>query len=413
MSAATDHLIQSLYRTEYRKIVSVLCRRFGLQQIEVAEDLASDTFLIAARTWKEKSVPLHPVPWLLHVAKNLARNYLHRAGLFGLKVLPSLDQETWLPAEAEIDLSPGNINDSQLQMMFAVCHPAIPVTAQIGLSLRILCGFNVEEIAEAFLTNTETITKRLSRAKARLRESGFRLEFPEESEIEVRLSSVLSAIYLLFNEGYSSACNNAVLRKELCMEAIRLCSMLAENSRTGRPEVFALLSLMHFHASRFDARMAEPGQLILYDQQDVALWDADLISKGNYYLRCSAAGTKVSRYHLEAGIGWWHTQQADTLEKWGHIWILYQRLLQQEYSPVAALNAVFALSKWKGKQLAIAEAAKLKMNGNLQYHILMGYLYSEDDWSQAAHHYRQAIAMARTDATRQLLQQKLSKSGGE
>lgn len=407
MNHAVDDIIQSLYRTEYRKIVSVLCRRFGLEQIEVAEDLASDTFLIAARTWKEKSVPLYPVPWLLHVAKNLARNYLHRAGLYGLKVLPSLEQENDLESADEIDLSPDNINDSQLQMMFAVCDPSIPVTAQIGLSLRILCGFKVEEIAEAFLTNAETIAKRLSRAKAKLRESQFRLAFPEETEIDVRLSAVLSTLYLMFNEGYSSACNNAVLRKELCMEAIRLCSMLAENSRTGKPEVMALLSLMYFHASRFDARIAEPGHLILYHQQDTALWDADLISKGNYFLRSSAAGNRVSRYHLEAAIAWWHTQQTDAREKWEHIWFLYQRLLQQKYSPVAALNAIFALSKLKGNAAAIAAAEKLGMKENLQYHILMGYLHSGADQEQADHHYRQAIALARTDATRQLLQQKL------
>ena len=150
-------LIPHLFRTEYRKIVSVLCRRFGFEQIEIAEDIASDTFLTAAQSWALKGVPQNPTPWLYNVAKNKAKNYLQHNLIFKNKIAPEIKYTSAELHENEIDLSPQNINDSQLQMMFAICHPSIPAEAQIGLSLRILCGFGIEEIADAFLTNKETI----------------------------------------------------------------------------------------------------------------------------------------------------------------------------------------------------------------------------------------------------------------
>ena len=149
-------LIPHLFRTEYRKIVSVLCKRFGFDQIEIAEDIASDTFLTAAQTWGIKGLPQHPVAWLYNVAKNKAKNYLQRSTVFDSKIVPELKINTTSIPNTEIDLSVQNINDSQLQMMFAICHPAISTEAQIGLALRILCGFGIEEIAAAFLSNKET-----------------------------------------------------------------------------------------------------------------------------------------------------------------------------------------------------------------------------------------------------------------
>ena len=206
-------------------------------------------------------------------------------------------------------MSPQNINDSQLQMMFAICHPSISPEAQIGLSLRILCGFGIEEIADAFLTNKETINKRLFRAKEKLREEKINIELPIPSEIDERLATVLTTIYLLFSEGYYSVSQNKTLRKDLCLEAMRLCYMLVENKYTNKPQVNALLSLMCFHASRFEARINKNGELILYEEQDTNLWNADLISKGGYFLNCAASGNKISKYHLEASIAYWHTQK--------------------------------------------------------------------------------------------------------
>jgi len=268
-----QELIPHLFRTEYRKIVSVLCKQFGFDQIEIAEDISSDTFLTASQIWGLNGLPQNPVAWLYNVAKNKAINKLKRDAIFQNKITPELKSGFSEKYEQEIDLSPQNISDSQLQMMFAICHPAISQEAQIGLSLRILCGFGIEEIADAFLTNKETINKRLFRAKEKLREEKIKIEMPPSFQIMERLETVLTTIYLLFNEGYYSECQNTTLRKDLCLEAMRLCYMLIENKNTNKPSVNALLALMCFHASRFEARLDKNGEAVLYEEQDTDLWN--------------------------------------------------------------------------------------------------------------------------------------------
>lgn len=203
-----QQLIPHLFRTEYRKIVSVLCKYFGWEGIATAEDIASETFLTAAQTWGlGGGIPPNPTAWLYSVAKNKAKSHLQRNHLYKTKIEPALTG-TKNTVEYPIDLSPQNIIDSQLQMMFAICHPSISTEAQIGLSLRILCGFGIEEIANAFLTGKDTINKRLFRAKEILRQGKISIEFPPAAEIEQRLSPVLTTIYLLFNEGYYSVSQN-------------------------------------------------------------------------------------------------------------------------------------------------------------------------------------------------------------
>ncbi|MBO9563698.1 MAG: RNA polymerase subunit sigma [Niastella sp.] len=401
-------LIPHLFRDEYRKIVSVLCKRFGFEQIETAEDLASDTFLTAAQTWGVKGIPQNPVAWLYEVAKNKAKNFLQRNAVFDNKVAPIISHTTPQADPYDIDLSTQNIIDSQLQMMFAICHPAIPVEAQIGLSLRILCGFGIGEIADAFLSNKETINKRLMRAKEKLRAENIRIALPAPADIDSRLATVLKTIYLLFNEGYYSVSQVATVRKELCFEAMRLCTILIENPHTNTPAVNALLALMCFHASRLEARTNAAGELILYGEQDASLWNTDLISKGGYFLRCASTGRTLSRYHLEAGIAWWNTQQQDTPEKWESILQLYNHLLQMEYSPVAALNRTYALAKANGKAAAIAEAEKLQLTGNHFYYLLLGELYTGIDPHKAQQHLQQALLLAKTPAEQQVIQKKLS-----
>jgi RNA polymerase sigma-70 factor (ECF subfamily) len=404
---AQQELIPQLFRTEYRKIVSVLCRHFGFDQIETAEDIAGDTFLTASETWGVQGVPPNPTAWLYFVAKNKAKNYLQRGSIFENKIMPALQNTTSEFQEDEIDLSPQNINDSQLQMMFAICHPAISAEAQIGLSLRILCGFGIEEIAAAFLTNKETINKRLYRAKEKLRQEKIKIELPAASEIEDRLETVLTTLYLLFNEGYYSVSQNKTLRQELCFEAMRLCYMLVENKETNQPPVNALLSLMCFQASRFEARQTESGEPILYADQDTSLWDTDLIRRGEYFLNCSASGTKLSKYHLEAAIAYWHTHKKDTPEKWENILQLYNQLLQLEYSPIAALNRTYALSKANGKEEAIVEAEKLKLSDNHFYFTLLGELYTGLDHDKARRHFQQALSLAKTQTDKQTIQKKI------
>ena len=401
-----QELIPHLFRTEYRKIVSVLSKYFGFEQIETAEDIASDTFLTAAQTWGLIGIPLNPVAWLYHVAKNKAKNYLQRNTLFTQKIVPEI-KTIQDRVEKEIDLSIENINDSQLQMMFAICNPAIPAEAQIGLSLRILCGFGIDEIADAFLTNKDTINKRLSRAKEKLREEKIRIELPGAAQIDERLEMVLRTIYLLFSEGYYSSSQNQIIRKELCDEAMRLCSMLVENKATNKPEVNALLALMCFHASRFPSRQNENGELILYQDQDETRWDRELITKGAYYLKEASQGNKLSKYHLEAGIAYWHTIKADTKEKWENILQLYNRLLQLEYSPIAALNRTYALSKANSKQLAIHEAEKLKLTDNQFYFALLGDLYTGIDNVKAKQNFQTAMSLAKTQSDKQAMQKKI------
>lgn len=404
----TDELIPHLFRTEYRKIVSVLIRRFGFDHIETAEDLASETFLAGAQSWGLNGVPENPAAWLYTVAKNKAKNYLQRDAYFRNAIEPELRNSSSGIDEQEIDLSPHSITDSQLQMMFAICHPSIPPEAQIGLSLRILCGFGIEEIADAFLTNKETINKRLFRAKEKLREEKIVIEFPSPTEIDERLETVLRTIYLLFTEGYYSTSRNTTLRKDLCLEAMRLCTMLVENEQTNKPQVNALLALMCFHASRFDARINHNGELILYDDQDTNLWNAELINRGGYLLHRSASGDKLSKYHLEAAIAYWHTRREDTKEKWENILQLYNQLLQIEYSPIAALNRTFALSKANGKQEALIEAEKLQLRDNQFYHALLGELYTGIDNNKAKEHFEKARSLAKTENDKTAIQKKIN-----
>jgi len=363
-----DELIPNLFRTEYRKIVSVLCKLFGIEYIEIAEDIVSDTFLLASELWGLKGLPENPTAWLYTVSKNKTKDYLKRNTIFAQKISKQIQYNPAVEEEIEIDLSHKNINDSQLAMIFVVCHPCIASEAQIGLSLNLLCGFGIEEIANAFLTNKEVIYKRLNRAKAKLREENIKIQPPALAEIDDRLGTVLTTLYLLFNEGYYSTSQNTSLRKDLCLEAMRLTLFLIENENTNKPEVNALLSLMCFHSSRFEARTNENGEIILYEDQDINLWNKELIDRGEYYLNKASKGNKVSKYHLEAAIAWWHTQKEDTKEKWDNILQLYNKLLQLKYSPMAALNRTYALAKAESNENAIIEAEKLNLTGNHLYY---------------------------------------------
>ena len=407
-----QELIPHLFRTEYRKITAVLSKLFGLEHIEVAEDIAGETFLAAMESWPHKGVPPNPTAWLYSVAKHKAINYLARNKLFTEKIKPQLKQHITRSEELEIDLSDKNISDSQLQMMFAVCHPSISPEAQVGLALRILCGFGIDEIADAFLTHKDTINKRLFRAKEKLREEKIRIEFPSKDEIHNRLDNVLTTIYLLFSEGYYSASTNNTIRKDLCAEAMRLCTMLTENSETNLPQVSALLALMCFHSSRFDARVDKNGEQVLYDEQDTGLWDEALIQRGGYYINQAARGSTLTKYHIEAAIAYWSTQKEDTPEKWNSVLELHNRLLQIEYSPMAALNRTYAVSKVHGKQAAIAEAEKLKQLTDYHfYYLLLGELYHDVDNHKAKQHFEKALSLAKTDNEKKVIQKKLAGLG--
>ena len=400
--------LKRLFQQEFSKMVAVISSLFGLEHIEIAEDVVSEVFLQAAETWGVKGMPPNPTAWLYAVAKQKTLYYFRRNKILEKKVIPELASRQEKSQEiAEPNFSQQNIRDSQLQMLFAVCNPAIASEAQIGLALRILCGFGIDEIAEAFLSNKETINKRLFRAKEKLRTENIKMELPPENEIAGRLDNVLHIIYLLFSEGYYSKTQNQILRKDLCIEALRLGLMLTEYERTRLPKTNALIALMCFHASRFDARETGGEGFILYEQQDEALWNQELIAQGKHFLYLSAEGDEISSYHLEARIAYWHCIKEDSREKWENILSLYNQLLMVNYSPSVALNRTFALYKANGRQEALVEAEKLKLENNHFYYLLLGELYKGFDNEKAALQFQKAYALAKTQTERSGIQEKI------
>jgi RNA polymerase sigma factor (sigma-70 family) len=398
--------LKELFQQEFSKMVAVISKQFGLQHIEMAEDIVSETFLLAAETWGMKGVPENPTAWLYVVAKQKTLYHFRRNKIYEEKIVPELAGAS--AKEDEIDFSTQNIRDSQLQMLFAICTPAIASEAQISLALRILCGFGIDEIAEAFLSNKETINKRLFRAKEKLREERIKMELPPENEIAVRLDNVLHILYLLFTEGYYSKTQNAILRKDLCLEALRLCLLLTEYKRTDQPQTNALLALMCFHASRFNARQTNEDALILYEDQNEELWDQALIQQGVYFLDRSAQGEEITSYHLEARIAYWHCIKEDSPEKWEDILYLYNQLLTINYSPSVALNRAFALYKVHGAEAALKEAEQLRLEHNHFYFILLGELYKTIDVKKSKSNFEQAWSLAKTETEKQDIQQKIN-----
>jgi len=394
-------------------MVAVISKQYGLQYIELAEDIVSETFLVAAETWGMKGIPQNPAAWLYTVAKNRTLYHFRRSKIYENKVMPELTEKYEdHGAGYELDFSIRNIKDSQLQMMFAICHPVIANESQIGLALRILCGFGIDEIAEAFLTSKETINKRLYRAKEKLRAENIKLELPGENEIAGRLDNVLLIIYLLFNEGYYSKTQNQILRKDLCLEAMRLGLTLTENKTTDLPKTNALIALMCFHASRFNARESEDGSLILYRDQKEELWDKELIDKGIHFLNLSAQGNEISSYHLEARIAYWHCIKEDSQEKWKEVLQLYDQLLLVKYSHSVALNRIYALYKVEGVQAALAEAEKLGMEKqhypkSRGYFLLLGELYKNIDSEKAKVNFQKALSLAKTDSEKDIIREKI------
>lgn len=406
MSVPQHELIPHLFRQEYAKMTAVLCRHFGLKHIEIAEDIASDTFLKASEHWAINGIPENPTAWLYTVAKNKTKDYFKHISVFEAKIKDKLITER-PKQEVAFEFNEQLISDSQLAMIFAVCNPANHPESQIALALQILCGFSVEEIANAFIAKTETIKKRLQRARNNLRNDDFQIKTLTESEIKSRQEAVLQTLYLLFNEGYFSKSNNQFIRKELCSEAVRLNLILTENPLTNTPQTNALLALMCFQSSRIEARTNEKGEAVLFDEQDKSRWDQSLIEKGNYYLVNATNANEISKYHLEAGIAYWHT--TDHKEKWNNILQLYNPLILIEYSPITALNRTFAFSKVYGNTKAISEAEKLNLKENNQYHELMGYLYAASNIPKAIAHYEQAIKLTKSDTEKRTLKKEIDR----
>ncbi|WP_349292810.1 RNA polymerase sigma factor [Elizabethkingia ursingii] len=400
-------ILPHLFRQEYAKMTAVLCRLFGIHHIEIAEDLASDTFLKASEYWALHGIPENPSAWLYTVAKNKAKDYYKHTSIAKEK-LQEIFRTTRSEVEQETEASGQYIKDSQLAMIFAVCDPAIPVESQICLALQILCGFSIAEIADALLSKPETIKKKLARARESLRNTNFQIILLSETEIKSRLSTVLKTLYLLFSEGYFSKSSQYYIRKELCLEAIRLTLILTESTLTNIPQTDALLALMCFQSSRLEARTDPYGKMILFDKQDTSLWDQSLIEKGNYYLVKACTGNEVSKYHLEAAIAYWHTTVGNE-KKWPQILELYNQLISIENSPVTALNRLYAFSRVYGKEKALEELLKGEKPENSYYYELLGFLYADTEISKAIHYYSEAIKLVKSGAEKQHIQEEIER----
>jgi RNA polymerase sigma factor (sigma-70 family) len=404
-----QRLLPHLFREEYTKMTAVLFRHFGLKHIEIAEDIVSETFLKATETWSVQGIPKNPAAWLYVVAKNKAKDYLKRHTVFETQVKGAINADE-LQFEGDFDFSQQAIDDSQLAMIFAVCNPSNSTASQICLALQILCGFSIEAIANAFLTKTETIKKRLLRARKNLRQDNFQIRPLQEETIQSRLDVVLKTLYLLFNEGYFSTSNNHLIRQDFCSEAIRLMLILIENPSTNTPTVNALMALMCFQSSRLEARADNNGETILYEQQNKDRWSKELIEKGNYYLIHAFSGSVnwQTKYHLEAAIAYWHTTPTNN-DKWEHILQLYNQLILIEYSPITALNRTFAFAKVYGNEQAIKEAEKLQLNHINHYHALLGYLYADTDLNKSIAHYSQAIGLTKSVSEKKTLEKEIER----
>ena len=402
-----NELLPHLFRQEYTKMTAVLCRHFGLRHIEIAEDIASDTFLKASENWAINGIPENPTAWLYTVAKNKTKDYFKHITVFETQIKKGL-KSNGTQVQQDFEFDDQNISDSQLAMIFAVCNPANSIEAQISLALQILCGFSVEETANAFLTKRETIKKRLQRARTNLRNDSFQIKTLSEPEIKSRLDTVLKTVYLLFNEGYFSKTNNQLIRKELCSEALRLALVLTENPLTDTRQTNALLALMCFQSSRLDARKNDKGETILFEEQDKNLWDKSLIEKGNYFLVKAFNGNEISKYHLEAGIAYWHSAPTNK-NKWQHILQLYNQLVLMEYSPIIALNRSFVFAKVHGYEKAIAEAEKLNLKESNYYHELLGYFYKDINIDRAIDHYQQAFNLTKSKTEKQTLTKEIER----
>ncbi len=408
-----NQLADHLFRHESGKMTAVLSRIVGLQNLETAEDIVQDTLLQAMHSWRE-AIPENPSAWLYKVARNKAIDHIRRQKKFN-EISPRyvylLQSGNNSSNEVNQLFLENEIQDSQLRMMFACCHPAIPEESQIAITLKTLCGLSNGEIAKAFLTNEETISKRIYRAKEKIRTEKIELDVPAGDELVKRLDAVLRSLYLLFNEGYNSSHPEHLIREALCEEAIRLCHMLTIQSFTNYPRVKALLSLMCFQSSRLTARLDDKGNIIVLKYQDRSKWYRPLIQRGFDYLDGAAEPYEVSPYHLEAAIASLHAASPSfEATDWKTIHHLYELLYKVQPIPIVAMNKAIASAYSISKQKALEELQQIK--GLEQHHIYyasIGEMYLEMEEKMVAKTYfEKAYSLTASQSEQQLLQKKIS-----
>jgi len=410
----TDHL----FRHESGKMVSVLTKIFGTENLETAEDVVQQTFIDAINVWKLKGIPENPSAWLFRVAKNKAIDIIRR-NKHSVQYDFSNSERMLLTSEYTMSITMNNfwkdelIKDDLLRMMFACCHPKISQENQITLILKTLCGFSTAEIAKTFLAPEDTISKRLYRTKEFFRENKIPFTIPSVNELRNRTNTVLNAIYLLFNEGYNSTNAEQLIREDLIDQAMMLCKLLTENYHTQLPEVFALMALMCFHAARSESRLTPEGEIILLPYQDRSKWNKELIELGNEYMNKAAFGNEISTYHLEAAIAFEHcTAESFSKTNWARILELYEWLCKISSSPVLELNKAVAVMQVHGAQSALEALKEISDKKKLEtfylYHSLLGEIYSRlNNYVYAKDFFETAMKLTQSETEKKMLRDKI------
>ena len=409
--------IDHLFRRESGKLVAVLTGIFGPHNLQMAEDVVQDTLIKAMDSWKFYGVPDNPSAWMFRVAKNQALDIIRKQKTrlqYEKSISTLLNSEYSLGPLVNELMNKEDIADDQLRMMFTCCHPSLPLESQVALILKTLCGFSIGEIARAFICSKDTIEKRLYRAKQQFREQKIEFLVPDLLQTGDRLDNILTSIYLLFNEGYNSTHHEALIRKDLLDEAIRLALLLVEHPKTRDPKVFALLALMYFTCARTDARQDKEGNILLLKDQDRRLWNRELINKATGFLDASVPADPLSIYHLQAGIAWEHMRTSSyEWTNWNKILHLYDLLYEIEPSPIVALNRAIAVAEVYGPKAGIDAIEMIPAKNAIEkYYLLpatLGEFYNKlDDRYKAREYYQQAMRLTQSAAEKNLLQKKIS-----
>ena len=405
-------LVEHFFRHDYGRLVAMLTRRVGVQHLELVEDAVQSALMSALTTWTEHELPNDPSAWLYRAAHNrLIQDLRQETGRLQIlqRAARDLSDEADYP---EHPVSQDEIRDDMLRMLFVCCDEAIPWESRLVLALKTLCGFSTAEIALRVFTSEANVYKRLARARDRLREAPPNVETPPLETLRSRLSAVHGVLYLLFNEGYLSAHAEQAIRRELCDEAVRLTTLLAEHPVGAVAETFALLALMHLHIARLGSRVDATGGLLLLEEQDRTLWDRERMRVGATWLQRSARGDVFSRFHAEAGIAAEHCLAPSFGEtRWSEIADLYAMLERTAPSPLHTLNRAVAVAECQGPDagLAVLDEISPPAWGPSSYlwNAVLGDLHRRAGHSDiAAQHCERALESAPTDAVRRLLRRR-------
>jgi len=371
--------------------------------------------LKALQHWSYNGIPDNPAGWLFRVARNAALDAVRHQSLV-LEKEPQVEAD-YLQRNTSAEDDPRleeRLRDDELRMVMMCCHPALSREARVALSLKTIGGFNVREIARAFLAEETTISQRLVRAKRQIRDLGLKFEMPTGGELSERLQSALEVIYLMFNEGYTAQSGEDLVRHDLCGEALRLGKLLADSS-IGTPTSKALVALMAFQAARLPARVDSSGDLILLQDQDPSLWDAQLIALGFHYFSQCSAGEEISEYHIQAAIASIHAANPKSTD-WKTILELYDQLMELNPSPIVALNRVVVLAQVHGAQAGLDALEPLLHEPSLRRYYLLpavrGRLFLDlGDRVSAAENFRSALEQPCSEPERRFLQNRLAECG--